>query len=225
MLFRSKEPLAPGSEFEQLASIKVTSVSRSDSTVQQSPAAVFVITSDMIRRSGATAIPELLRMVPGMNVARIDGNKWAVSARGLNTRFEDKLLVQIDGRTVYNPVFSGVYWDTQDYPMEDIERIEVIRGPGASVWGANAVNGIISVVTKPAADTQGGLVSVAGGTVDDTGTIQVSGSSASLGTIVTIQLNPSLSAGGRIAWLCTTGGSATAGNSSQWKYVPAECRH
>ena len=171
-----KEPLAPGSEFEQLASIKVTSVSRSDSTVQQSPAAVFVITSDMIRRSGATAIPELLRMVPGMNVARIDGNKWAVSARGLNTRFEDKLLVQIDGRTVYNPVFSGVYWDTQDYPMEDIERIEVIRGPGASVWGANAVNGIISVVTKPAADTQGGLVSVAGGTVDQgMGTVRFGG--------------------------------------------------
>lgn len=157
---------AGASEFELLANIKVTSVSRTESTVAQSPAAIFVITPEMIRRSGATAIPELFRMVPGMNVARIDGNKWAIGARGLNARFQDKLLVQMDGRTLYNPLFSGVYWDTVDYALEDIERIEVIRGPGASVWGANAVNGIINIITKPAQETQGGLVSAGGGTME-----------------------------------------------------------
>ncbi len=153
-------------EFAELAKIKVTSVSRTESTVQQSPAAIFVITQEDIRRSGVTAIPELFRMVPGMNVARIDGNKWAVGSRGFNNRFQDKLLVQVDGRTVYNPISSGVYWDTMDYPLEDIERIEIIRGPGASVWGANAVNGIINIITKPAKETQGGLVSGGGGTAD-----------------------------------------------------------
>lgn len=146
--------------------IEVTSVSRSDSTVRQSPAAVFVITAEMIRRSGATALPELFRMVPGLNVARIDGNKWAISARGFNQRFQDKLLVQVDGRTVYTPAFSGVYWDTVDSPLEDIERIEVIRGPGASVWGANAVNGIINVITKSAKDTPGSFVSGGAGTTE-----------------------------------------------------------
>ena len=149
---------------EQLMDIEVTTVSRTDSTVGQSPAAIFVITQEMIRRSGVTTIPELFRMVPGMDVARIDGNKWAIGSRGFNQRFQDKLLVLVDGRTVYNPVFSGVYWDTVDYPLEDIERIEVIRGPGASVWGANAVNGIINIITKPAKDTQGGLASGGGGT-------------------------------------------------------------
>jgi iron complex outermembrane receptor protein len=143
---------------EDLMSLEVTTVSRQESTVGQSPAAVFVITQEMIRRSGATTIPELFRMVPGMNVARTSGGGWAVSARGFNGNLADKLLVQVDGRTVYNPVFSGVYWDTVDYPLEDIERIEVVRGPGASVWGANAVNGIINIITKNAADTQGTLV-------------------------------------------------------------------
>lgn len=149
---------------EELMKIKVTTVSRTESTVGRSPAAVFVITREMIRRSGATVLPELFRMVPGMDVARIDGNKWAVSVRGFNQRFGDKLLVQVDGRTVYNPLFSGVYWDAVDYPLEDIERVEVIRGPGASVWGANAVNGIINVITRRAKDTQDGLLSGAGGT-------------------------------------------------------------
>lgn len=151
-------------EFDQLSQLKVTSVTRQESTVQQSAAAVFVITPDLIQRSGATTFPELFRMVPGMNVARIDNNKWAVSARGFNDRFGGKLLVQVDGRTIYNPIFSGVYWDAADYPLEDIERIEVIRGPGASVWGANAVNGVINIVTKSAKETQGGLLSSGGGT-------------------------------------------------------------
>lgn len=145
--------------FEQ----QVTNVSRKKSDVGQSAAAVFVITSEMIRRSTASNIPELLRMVPGLDVARIDNNKWAINSRGFNERFANKLLVQIDGRTLYNPLNSGVYWDTVDYPLQDIERIEVTRGPGGSVWGANAVNGIISIITKSADKTQGALVSAGGG--------------------------------------------------------------
>lgn len=146
-----------------LMDVEVESASRRESTLGQTPAAVFVITPEMIRRSGATVIPELLRMVPGMDVARIDGNKWAVSARGFNDRFANKLLVQIDGRTLYNPILSGVFWDTAAYPLEDIDRIEVIRGPGASLWGANAVNGVINIITRPANETQGSLLSGGGG--------------------------------------------------------------
>ena len=151
-------------DFEDLGKIKVTTVSRTESTVQKSPAAVFVITQEMIQRSGATAIPELFRMVPGMDVARIDGNKWAISSRGFNDRFVGKQLVQIDGRSLFTPVNGGIYWDTVGYVLEDIERIEVIRGPGGSVWGANAVNGIINIITKSAKDTQGVLIGVGGGT-------------------------------------------------------------
>ena len=142
----------------------VSSVSRQESTVGRSPAAVFVITPEMIRRSGANNIPDVLRMVPGVEVARIDANKWAISIRGFNSRFSGKILVQIDGRCVYNQQFSGVYWDAQDVVLEDIERIEVIRGPGATVWGANAVNGIINIITKQAKDTQGALVTGGTGT-------------------------------------------------------------
>ena len=149
---------------EKLMDMEVTTVTRTESTVGQSAAAVHVITQEDIRRSGATMIPEVLRRVPGLNVARIDNNKWAIGARGFNARFQDKLLVQMDGRTLYNPLFSGVFWDAVDYPLEDIERIEVVRGPGASVWGANAVNGVINIITKSAKDTHGGLVSGGGGT-------------------------------------------------------------
>ena len=148
---------------EDLMNVEVTSVERQESTVGQSPAAIFVITPEMIRRSGATMIPELFRMVPGMEVARIDNNKWAISARGLNDRFQRFLLVQVDGRPVYSASFAGVYWDALDYPLEDIDRIEVIRGPGASLWGANAVNGIINIITKHTKDTQGGLITSGGG--------------------------------------------------------------
>ncbi|MEA3212610.1 MAG: iron complex outerrane recepter protein [Chthoniobacter sp.] len=143
--------------------VRVTTVSRGESTVGESPAAIFVVTPEMIRRSGATNIPELLRMVPGLEVGHIDSSKWGVASRGFNTRFANKLLVQVDGRTVYTPVNGGVYWDTVDYPFEDIERIEVVRGPGASVWGANAVNGIINIITKSAKETQGVLWSAGGG--------------------------------------------------------------
>jgi len=149
---------------EKLMDIEITTVTRMESTVGESAAAVSVITREDIRRSGATTIAELFRRVPGMNVARIDNNKWAISARGFNDRFSNKLLVQRDGRTIYDPIFAGVIWNAVDYPLEDVERIEVIRGPGASLWGANAVNGIINIITKSAQDTRGGRFSGGGGT-------------------------------------------------------------
>ncbi len=143
---------------------EVSTVSRQVTTVGRSPAAVFVITNEMIRRSGARSLPEVLRMAPGVEVARIDSSKWAITIRGFNSRFSNKLLVQIDGRTVYTPLFGGVFWDVQDVVLEDIERIEVIRGPGATVWGANAVNGIINVLTKHSADSQGRFLQGGSGT-------------------------------------------------------------
>jgi iron complex outermembrane receptor protein len=142
----------------------VTTVARQPSTVGRSPAAVFVIDQEMIRRSGARSVPELLRMVPGLHVARIDANKWSISSRGFSSRFARKLLVQIDGRVVYTPLFAGTFWDVQDLLLDDIERIEVIRGPGATIWGANAVNGIINIITKSADDTHGAYVEGGGGT-------------------------------------------------------------
>lgn len=149
---------------EDLMGIQVTSVSKKSQSLSDSAAAIFVITAEDIQQSGATCIPELLRMVPGLNVARIDANKWAVSSRGFNSRFSDKLLVLMDGRSVYNPLYSGVYWEVQDTMLDDIERIEVIRGPGATIWGANAVNGVINIITKHAGDTLGGLAVAGGGT-------------------------------------------------------------
>lgn len=148
---------------EKLMDIEVTSVSRKEQKLSKVAAAVYVITQEEIRRSGATNIPDLLRMVPGLQVAQIDANAWAISARGFNGQDANKLLVLIDGRTVYNPLFSGVYWDQQDVPLEDVERIEVIRGPGGTVWGANAVNGVINIITKSAKATQGGLLQAGGG--------------------------------------------------------------
>ncbi|MHB8486483.1 MAG: TonB-dependent receptor plug domain-containing protein [Candidatus Acidiferrales bacterium] len=151
---------------EDLMNIEVTSVSKKEQKLSQIASAIFVITQDDIRRSGATNIPDLLRMVPGLDVAQINGSTWEISSRGFNAQYADKLLVLIDGRTVYSPLFSGVYWDVQDVPLEDIERIEVIRGPGATVWGANAVNGVINIITKSAKETQGGLVTAGGGTYE-----------------------------------------------------------
>ena len=142
----------------------VTSVTKETSTVGHSAAAVFVITQEMIHRSGATCIPEALRMAPGLEVAQIDSNKWAISCRGFNSRNSNKLLVLMDGRTLYNPVTSGVIWDDQDYLLEDIDRIEVIRGPGGTLWGANAVNGVINIITKSAKNTQGAYMMAGGGT-------------------------------------------------------------
>jgi iron complex outermembrane receptor protein len=151
---------------EDLMRLEVTSVSKKERPLATSPAAVFVLTHQDIRRSGLTSMPELLRLVPGLHVARIDGSKWAVSARGFNGRFANKLLVLIDGRTVYSPLYSGVYWDEVDVPLEDIERIEVIRGPGATMWGANAVNGVINIITRSSEATQGTSVTIAAGSED-----------------------------------------------------------
>ncbi|MFK5948326.1 MAG: TonB-dependent receptor [Methylococcales bacterium] len=138
-----------------LLNVEVTSVSKKSQKIAKSAAAIFVITHEDIKRSGVTSIPEALRMAPGIDVAKIDDNEWAISSRGFNGRFANKLLVLIDGRTVYTPFFSGVNWDAQDTLLEDIDRIEVIRGPGASLWGANAVNGVINIISKPADQTQG----------------------------------------------------------------------
>ena len=151
---------------EDLMTLEVTSATRKAQSLADTAAAVFVITNEDIRRSGATSIPEVLRMVPGVTVAQIDSSKWAITARGFNGRFASKLLVLIDGRTVYSPLFSGVFWDVQDMLLEDIERIEVIRGPGATLWGANAVNGVINIITKKATDTTGGLVSAGAGSYE-----------------------------------------------------------
>ena len=153
-----------GLSIEELMNVEVTSVSKKPVRLLDAAAAIHVISSDDIRRSGATSIPELLRTVPGIHVASGDSNKWAVTARGFTGRFANKLLVLMDGRSVYTPIFSGVFWEVQDTLLEDIERIEVIRGPGASVWGANAVNGVINIITKSAKDTQGGLLTGIAGT-------------------------------------------------------------
>src|ERR1700709_605566 len=137
---------------EDLMNVKVTSVSKREQKLSRTAAAVFVITQEDIRRSGATNIPDLLRMAPGVDVEQIDANAWAISVRGFNSRYANKVLVLIDGRTVYSPVFSGVDWDQIGMPLDNIDRIEVIRGPGATVWGANAVNGVISIITKSSRD-------------------------------------------------------------------------
>jgi len=149
---------------EELMQIEVTSVAKKEQKLSEVPAAVYVITQEQIRRSGLASIPELLRLVPGVEVARISSNQWAITARGFNGRFANKLLVLVDGRCVYTTMFSGVYWDALDLPLDDIDRIEVIRGPGATMWGANAVNGVVNIITKPAQQTQGGLVTAGGGT-------------------------------------------------------------
>jgi iron complex outermembrane receptor protein len=161
---------------EELMNESVTSVSKREQKLSQVAAALFVINQEDIRRSGALNIPDLLRMVPGLDVAQINANTWAISARGFNHQFADTLLVLIDGRAVYQPTSRGVYWDTQDVPLEDIERIEVVRGPGATLWGSNAVNGVINVITKQAKDTQGVLATAGGGTHDRAfGTAQYGG--------------------------------------------------
>ncbi len=144
---------------EDLMNVNVTSVSKKPQRLIDAAAAIYVITQEDIRRSGATNIPDTLRRVPGIQVAHINANTWAITSRGLNSFLSNKLLVLIDGRSVYTPLFSGVYWDVQDTLLEDIDRIEVIRGPGASLWGDNAVNGVINIITKQAGDTQGGLLS------------------------------------------------------------------
>lgn len=162
---------------EDLMNTKVTSVSKTEQKMSRTASAIFVITAADIGRSGATNIPDLLRMVPGVDVAQINANTWAISVRGLNGRFSNELLVMVDGRIVYTPTFGGVLWDTLDIPLEDIESIEVIRGPGGAVWGGNAVNGVVNIITKKAGETQGGMLVAGGGNLNQGfGTAQYGGS-------------------------------------------------
>ena len=149
--------------FEQLFDIVITTVSRRPERLLDAASAIQVITAEDIRRSGATNLPEALRLATNLQVAQLNTYNWAISARGFNAATANKLLVLIDGRTVYTPLFSGVFWDVQEVMLDDIERIEVISGPGATLWGSNAVNGVINVITKSARDTQGALVSAGGG--------------------------------------------------------------
>ncbi len=149
---------------EELTTLQFSSAARRVQKASDVPAAAFVITQDDIRRAGAQSIPDALRLAPGLHVAQLDASRWAISARGFNGRFANKLLVLMDGRTVYTPTFSGTYWETQDTRIEDVERIEVIRGPAGTIWGANAVNGIINIITKRAAQTDGFAATSTSGT-------------------------------------------------------------
>jgi len=151
---------------EQLGQVEVTTVSKEPEEVWKTAAAIFVITQDDIRRSGATSIPEALRLAPGVEVARIDSNKWSIGIRGFGSRLSRDVLVLIDGRTVYTTLLAGTYWEVQNVPLEDVDRIEVIRGPGGTIWGPNAVNGVINIITKNSKDTRGEMVSAGGGSVD-----------------------------------------------------------
>jgi len=148
---------------EELMNIEVTVASRKAEKVSETAAAVYVLRGEEMVRAGVTKLPDALRMVPGVQVAQIDANKWAITARGFNTLFANKLLVLMDGRSIYSPMFSGVFWEAQDVLIRDVDRIEVVKGPGATLWGANAVNGIINIITKPANETQGGLLTIGGG--------------------------------------------------------------
>src|ERR1700723_942793 len=160
---------------EELSNIEITSVSKRDERLSDAPTSVFVITHDDIRRSGATSLPEALRLAPNLQVAQISASGYAISARGFNGTAANKLLVLIDGRSVYSPLFSGVFWDVQDVMLEDIERIEVISGPGGTLWGVNAVNGVINVITRSAAQTQGGLLVAGGGNREDRASVRYGG--------------------------------------------------
>jgi iron complex outermembrane receptor protein len=151
---------------EELSQIEVTSPSKEPVPAFRTPAAIYVITNEDIRRAGVTSIPDALRLAPGVEVAQIDGSSWSIGIRGFGTSLTRDVLVVIDGRTVYTPLFAGTNWDVQNVMMDDIDRIEVIRGPGGTIWGPNAVNGVINIITKSSKDTQGTLVSAGGGNVD-----------------------------------------------------------
>lgn len=166
---------------EQLSVIQVTSVSKRPESIADAPSSIYVLTANDIRRSGATTLPEVLRLAPNLQVARVDARNYAVTARGFNNPFENKLLVLIDGRIVYSPLFSGVFWDAQDFVLDDIERIEVISGPGATLWGANAVNGVINIITKSAGLTQGALGKMIIGERENTGVARFGGTIGATG--------------------------------------------
>jgi iron complex outermembrane receptor protein len=180
---RAADPGDPGEladlSLEQLSRVEITSVSRHSESLADAPASIYVISAEDIARAGATSLPEALRLAPNLEVAQVNASNYAVSARGFNNSLGNKLLVLIDGRTVYTPLFSGVFWDAQDLLLEDVERIEVISGPGATLWGANAVNGVINVITRSARDTQGWLLAASGGSDGDTAALRYGGKLAS----------------------------------------------
>src|SRR5690349_1132575 len=153
---------------EELSNVEVTSVSKSPQNLSTAPASIYVITGEEIAHSGATSVPEALRLAPNLQVTQIDAQSYQIGARGFGgnlevQNFSNKILILVDGRSVYNPLFSGVAYDQQDVLMEDIDRIEVISGPGATLWGANAMNGVINIITRSAHETSGGLLRVVGG--------------------------------------------------------------
>ena len=162
-----QEPDLTSLDIEQLMDIRVTSVQRKEQSVARSAAAVTVITREDIQRSGVSTLAEALRLAPGLHVARVGTGGWAIGARGFNGQFANKLLVMVDGRSVYHPVHSGVFWDTLDLVLDDVERIEVIRGPGAVMWGANAVNGVINIITRRPEETLGGNAETGTGTMEN----------------------------------------------------------
>lgn len=166
---------------EELVEIQVTSVSRREERASNAAAAIYVITQEDIRRSGVRSIAEALRLANGLDVARTNGNSWSIGARGFSVSSPNKMQVLIDGRSVYSPLFAGTFWDVQGTMLEDIDRIEVIRGPGGTLWGSNAVNGVINIITKPASATQGGLVVAGGGTDNDFGAVRYGGKAGTRG--------------------------------------------
>jgi outer membrane cobalamin receptor len=149
---------------QELMDLEVISASRRPEKLSDTASAIQVITGNDIRRSGATSIPEALRLATNLNIAQRNSQAWAISARGVNTELRNKLLVLMNGRTLFSPLFSGTFWDAQDYVLDDLDRIEVLRGPGSARWGANAVNGVIAIPSKSAKDTQGLFTEVATGT-------------------------------------------------------------
>ena len=153
---------------EELGNVEVVTFSKSPIELQDTPSALYVITGDDILRSGVTTIADALRLAPGVEVGRLSSTTWAVGIRGLQNNFSKSVLVLIDGRNVYTPLFAGVYWDVQDMPLENIERIEVIRGPGGTIWGPNAANGVINIITKGSAETPGVRATALAGTVAHT---------------------------------------------------------
>ena len=162
-------------DFEQLMDIKITSLTKQKQSIRRSAAAIHVLSQQDIQLSGATSLAESLRGVPGVHIAHINGNRWAVSIRGFNNQYSNKLLVLIDGRSIYSGLFSGVYWNLYDIPLNNIQQIEIIRGTGGTLWGENAVNGVINIITKQAKETQGTQFSFLGGSDQLTATASYGG--------------------------------------------------
>jgi len=152
---------------EELLDVEVTTVSKKQTNAFKSSSSIYIITQEDIRRSGLNSIPELLRTIPGVHVGRINGNQWAINSRAANEVISREMRIMIDGRDLYNTFFNGVYWDSVNVVLEDIERIEVVRGPGASLWGTNTAHGVVNIITKKASQTEGALVSLSYGNAQD----------------------------------------------------------